>query len=523
MDDSTCATRYDTQLRTWLPAAPAGRRRRRAGRPADAAARARPARLRHLRHARRALTATRSRRAHRAASVDHFAARGEGVEWKLHGHDAPADLARPAASGRVRAGGAGDRRHRPGRPAGRPVAGDAGRPAAARGDGARRSRPHRRDGGDGLERGPDTHRGGAGGRARGRSGRHHRDRGRETDDPVVCAGWVRYVGGTEFATLWGGSTLPQWRGAGDLQGPRALPGRSRGDPRALAAAGRRVRRQPADSAATGLRGRHDHDAVRPRPDPSASLPDPSAAHQCDRHPQQGIRADEQAAHGRLAESRRAAARRPAPGAASAGSGGPRRRARASQPHERPPPPAGSARRRSARTGSGSPRPGSGADGGRQRGPAPGQPGALDRATAALGRVAHPRTRRHGEEDQPARPRRPPMTRASIAGNRDGGSGWPRRMARSQRAQWSTARTAITAPEHQQRDRDGLADVWPAQRRDERGHREPAADQRQRRCGSRPGRCARWPARTGSRAWSPTSGSRAWRPGRTMPQHAPHAS
>jgi hypothetical protein len=31
---------------------------------------------------------------------------------------------------------------------------------------------------------------------------------------VVSAGWVRYVGGTEFATLWGGSTLAGWRGRG---------------------------------------------------------------------------------------------------------------------------------------------------------------------------------------------------------------------------------------------------------------------------------------------------------------------
>ncbi|RKR90605.1 hypothetical protein BDK92_4983 [Micromonospora pisi] len=31
---------------------------------------------------------------------------------------------------------------------------------------------------------------------------------------VVSSGWVRYVAGTGFATLWGGSTLPQWRGRG---------------------------------------------------------------------------------------------------------------------------------------------------------------------------------------------------------------------------------------------------------------------------------------------------------------------
>ena len=36
----------------------------------------------------------------------------------------------------------------------------------------------------------------------------------EAGDAVVCAGWVRFPSGTEFATLWGGSTLPAWRGRG---------------------------------------------------------------------------------------------------------------------------------------------------------------------------------------------------------------------------------------------------------------------------------------------------------------------
>jgi GNAT superfamily N-acetyltransferase len=31
---------------------------------------------------------------------------------------------------------------------------------------------------------------------------------------VVCAGWVRFAPGTDFATLWGGGTLPEWRGRG---------------------------------------------------------------------------------------------------------------------------------------------------------------------------------------------------------------------------------------------------------------------------------------------------------------------
>jgi GNAT superfamily N-acetyltransferase len=36
----------------------------------------------------------------------------------------------------------------------------------------------------------------------------------EAGDLVVSAGWIRYVPGTEFAGLWGGSTLAPWRGKG---------------------------------------------------------------------------------------------------------------------------------------------------------------------------------------------------------------------------------------------------------------------------------------------------------------------
>jgi GNAT superfamily N-acetyltransferase len=36
----------------------------------------------------------------------------------------------------------------------------------------------------------------------------------EAEETVVSAGWVRYVAGTGFATLWGGSTLPSWRRRG---------------------------------------------------------------------------------------------------------------------------------------------------------------------------------------------------------------------------------------------------------------------------------------------------------------------
>lgn len=36
----------------------------------------------------------------------------------------------------------------------------------------------------------------------------------EAGGVVVCAAWVRFANGTDFATLWGGGTLPEWRGRG---------------------------------------------------------------------------------------------------------------------------------------------------------------------------------------------------------------------------------------------------------------------------------------------------------------------
>ena len=37
------------------------------------------------------------------------------------------------------------------------------------------------------------------------------------DGTVVSAGWVRFHEGTEFASMWGGSTLAEWRGRGIYQ------------------------------------------------------------------------------------------------------------------------------------------------------------------------------------------------------------------------------------------------------------------------------------------------------------------
>jgi GNAT superfamily N-acetyltransferase len=36
----------------------------------------------------------------------------------------------------------------------------------------------------------------------------------EAGATVVCAAWIRFERGTEFATLWGGATLPKWRRRG---------------------------------------------------------------------------------------------------------------------------------------------------------------------------------------------------------------------------------------------------------------------------------------------------------------------
>ncbi|KYH45097.1 GNAT family N-acetyltransferase [Branchiibius sp. NY16-3462-2] len=36
----------------------------------------------------------------------------------------------------------------------------------------------------------------------------------DRDGPVLCAAWCRYTPGTDFASMWGGSTLPQWRRRG---------------------------------------------------------------------------------------------------------------------------------------------------------------------------------------------------------------------------------------------------------------------------------------------------------------------
>jgi GNAT superfamily N-acetyltransferase len=53
----------------------------------------------------------------------------------------------------------------------------------------------------------------------------------EHGDDLLSAGWVRFVAGSGFATLWGGGTLPAWRGRGiyrALVAERAKRARQRG-------------------------------------------------------------------------------------------------------------------------------------------------------------------------------------------------------------------------------------------------------------------------------------------------------
>lgn len=151
-----------------------------------------------------------------AAQRDHFARLGLAAEWKYHSHDQPADLPdRLAAAGFVPEDAEtlliGEAAQLAG-----PAAGAAGWPAGVtlREVTALPDLERIRD----LEQAVwgDDH-----GWLPGVLGRDMTD----PDDPcvvvvaeagpeVVCAGWIRLHRGTDFASLWGGSTLPRWRRRG---------------------------------------------------------------------------------------------------------------------------------------------------------------------------------------------------------------------------------------------------------------------------------------------------------------------
>ncbi len=147
-----------------------------------------------------------------ARCVALYADRGERFEWKLYGHDRPPDLARRLEA----AGFVAEERETVEIALAASIAGDPELPEGV----ALRQVSERTD----LDRiarfeemiSGDDH----GWLADMLEGEQTADPESltiavvETDDEIVCAGWVRFALGTDFASLWGGSTLPAWRHRG---------------------------------------------------------------------------------------------------------------------------------------------------------------------------------------------------------------------------------------------------------------------------------------------------------------------
>lgn len=148
-----------------------------------------------------------------ARQRDLFTRLGEEVEWKLHGHDQPADLAQ-----RLRAAGFEPQAQEtvvvgPAAPLASalpvPPEGVRLREVSARVDLDRIAAMEEQVWSDSR-----------GWRAESLAAELAADPQAltvvvaEAGPDVVSAGWVRYLPGTGFATLWGGSTLPQWRRRG---------------------------------------------------------------------------------------------------------------------------------------------------------------------------------------------------------------------------------------------------------------------------------------------------------------------
>jgi GNAT superfamily N-acetyltransferase len=146
-----------------------------------------------------------------ARQVRFFAERGERFEWKLHGHDLPADLPQrllaaglePEETETVVIGLVADLAFEPSLPEGISI-----REVTERADLRRIGTMEEAVWGDDhswlddlateQEADPDG----------------LRIFLAEAGGIVVSAGWVRFPSGTEFATLWGGATLEEWRGRG---------------------------------------------------------------------------------------------------------------------------------------------------------------------------------------------------------------------------------------------------------------------------------------------------------------------
>jgi GNAT superfamily N-acetyltransferase len=148
-----------------------------------------------------------------ARQVAFFADCGERFEWKLHGHDLPADLPeRLLAAGFV--------------PEERetvviaPIEVLTAEPALPEGVTIReiveREDMNRIAELNGVVYGHDPEYGWMDELAAERVADPERLRifAAEAGDVMVCAAWVRFPSGTEFATYWGGATHPDWRGRG---------------------------------------------------------------------------------------------------------------------------------------------------------------------------------------------------------------------------------------------------------------------------------------------------------------------
>jgi hypothetical protein len=147
-----------------------------------------------------------------ARCVALFASRGERFEWKLYGHDRPSDLAeRLEAAGFV--------------PEERETVEIALAPAIARApeppEGVALRWVNERVDLDRIARFEeaiwDSDRGWLADMLEGELTADPESLAiavAESGGEIVCAGWVRFVRGTGFASLWGGSTLPGWRRRG---------------------------------------------------------------------------------------------------------------------------------------------------------------------------------------------------------------------------------------------------------------------------------------------------------------------
>ncbi len=144
--------------------------------------------------------------------VEFFRARGEWFEWKLHGHDKPADLAarleaagfEPEEQETVVIAPVETIAHEPELPAGVTL-----RQVTERADFTRIAAMEEAIWGDDRNWLADS-----------LAGEREADPDSitvfvaESGGAVVCAAWVRFPKSTEFATLWGGGTLPAFRGRG---------------------------------------------------------------------------------------------------------------------------------------------------------------------------------------------------------------------------------------------------------------------------------------------------------------------